>query len=102
MGKANGMANSGREATQQGRFWVGHIEKIEAEGIAPCVRVVVSHLGLGCVSPDGRYRVALLRVFAPELILTRGGTHLLCLSRALAHRVDWTAVPVALGARYPG
>jgi len=35
MGKANGTAaEPGRRATQRGRFWAGHLEKIEAEGIA--------------------------------------------------------------------
>lgn len=34
MGKANGAAGPGRGATQRGRFWIGHLEKIEAEGIA--------------------------------------------------------------------
>jgi hypothetical protein len=35
MGKANGTAaDPGRGATQRDRFWVGHLEKIEAEGIA--------------------------------------------------------------------
>jgi len=34
MGKANGAATDpGRGATQRGRFWVSHLEKIEAEGI---------------------------------------------------------------------
>lgn len=35
MGKTNGtVADAGRRETQRGRFWVGHLEKIEAEGIA--------------------------------------------------------------------
>jgi len=34
MGKANGAAEPGRGATQRGRFWAGHLEKIKAEGIA--------------------------------------------------------------------
>ena len=35
MGKANGTAaGAGRGATGRGRFWAGHPEKIEAEGIA--------------------------------------------------------------------
>jgi len=34
MGKANGTADPGRGATQRGRFWASHLEKIEAEGIA--------------------------------------------------------------------
>jgi hypothetical protein len=35
MGKANGAAaDPERGATQRGRFWVGHLDKIEAEGIA--------------------------------------------------------------------
>ena len=35
MGKANGTAaGAGRGATGRGRFWAGHLEKIEAEGIA--------------------------------------------------------------------
>jgi hypothetical protein len=35
MGKANGTAaEPGRRATQRGRFWADHLEKIKAEGIA--------------------------------------------------------------------
>ena len=34
MGKANGTVGPGRGATRRGLFWVGHLEKIEAEGIA--------------------------------------------------------------------
>ena len=35
MGKANGTAaDPGHGATRRGRFWAGHLEKIEAEGIA--------------------------------------------------------------------